>query len=155
MHDKSSFNISGLVSQSIWILDSRATYHMTLFPSYFTSYLKELTTGMMIGVAKEQVNGQPQKLGQLLKFSFTINILDIHHFGYLRQCFYIYLQKSLSSHLSVIFANFQSTIVQHFLLLILKVLNLLTSFILMCEGQLVTLYRGLSGLYRLLMIVPT
>ncbi|RDX84124.1 hypothetical protein CR513_34877, partial [Mucuna pruriens] len=98
--------------------------------------------------------GQPQKLGQLLKFDFTINILDIHHLGYLRQCFHIYLQKSLSSLLSVMFVNFQSTIVQHFLLvIIIKVLNLLTLFILMCGCQLVTLYRGLSGLYRLLMIV--
>ncbi|RDX58248.1 hypothetical protein CR513_62446, partial [Mucuna pruriens] len=28
------------VPQSIWILDSEATDHMTPFPSYFTSYLK-------------------------------------------------------------------------------------------------------------------
>ncbi|RDX77241.1 hypothetical protein CR513_42668, partial [Mucuna pruriens] len=46
--------------------------------------------GRTIGVAKEQgglyylqhtkiVNGQPQKLGQLLKFNFTINVLDIHY----------------------------------------------------------------------------
>ncbi|RDX98015.1 hypothetical protein CR513_19131, partial [Mucuna pruriens] len=55
----------------------------------------------------------------------------------------------------MMFINFQSTIVQHFLLvIIIKVLNLLTLFILMCEGQLVTLYRGLSDLYPLLMIVP-
>ncbi|RDY10205.1 hypothetical protein CR513_05310, partial [Mucuna pruriens] len=40
MNGKSSFNISGSVPQSIWILDSRATYHMTLFPSYFISYRK-------------------------------------------------------------------------------------------------------------------
>ncbi|RDY01626.1 hypothetical protein CR513_15024, partial [Mucuna pruriens] len=42
------------------------------------------------------------------------NILDIHRLGYLRQCFHIYLQKSLSSPLSVIFVSFQSIIVQHF-----------------------------------------
>ncbi|RDX90534.1 hypothetical protein CR513_27586, partial [Mucuna pruriens] len=40
MKDKSSFNIFGSVPQSIWILDSRTTDHMILFPSYFTSYLK-------------------------------------------------------------------------------------------------------------------
>ncbi|RDX98200.1 hypothetical protein CR513_18909, partial [Mucuna pruriens] len=40
MNGKSSFNISGSVPQSIWILDSRAIDHMTPFPSYFTSYLK-------------------------------------------------------------------------------------------------------------------
>ncbi|RDX70252.1 hypothetical protein CR513_50525, partial [Mucuna pruriens] len=40
MNGKSSFNISILVPQSIWILDSGATDHMTSFPSYFTSYLK-------------------------------------------------------------------------------------------------------------------
>ncbi|RDX91841.1 putative mitochondrial protein, partial [Mucuna pruriens] len=40
MNGKSSFNISGSVPQNIWILDSRATDHMTLFPSDFTSYLK-------------------------------------------------------------------------------------------------------------------
>ncbi|RDY11660.1 hypothetical protein CR513_03650, partial [Mucuna pruriens] len=40
MNGKSSFNISGLVPQSIWILDSGATDHMTPFPSHFTSYLK-------------------------------------------------------------------------------------------------------------------
>ncbi|RDX70558.1 hypothetical protein CR513_50187, partial [Mucuna pruriens] len=40
MNGKSSFNISGLVPQSIWILDSGATYHMTPFPSHFTSHLK-------------------------------------------------------------------------------------------------------------------
>ncbi|RDY05767.1 hypothetical protein CR513_10351, partial [Mucuna pruriens] len=38
MNGKSSFNISGSVPQIIWILDSRATNHMTPFPSYFTSY---------------------------------------------------------------------------------------------------------------------
>ncbi|RDY04922.1 hypothetical protein CR513_11294, partial [Mucuna pruriens] len=87
MNGKSSFNVSGSVSQNIWILDFGATDHMTPFPSYFTSYLKvskkqlitiangdhvpiagsgnvqlhsslflhnELTTGRMIGVAKEQ-----------------------------------------------------------------------------------------------------
>ncbi|RDX67605.1 hypothetical protein CR513_53499, partial [Mucuna pruriens] len=32
--------ISGSVPQSIWILDSGATDHMTSFPSHFTSYLK-------------------------------------------------------------------------------------------------------------------
>ncbi|RDY02472.1 hypothetical protein CR513_14060, partial [Mucuna pruriens] len=122
MNGKSSFNISGSVPQSIWILDSGATDHMTPFPSHFTSYLKvpkrqlitiangdhvpivgsgnvqlhsslslhnELTTGRTIGVAKEQgglynlqhtkiVYRQPHKLGQLLKFGFIINILDIH-----------------------------------------------------------------------------
>ncbi|RDX67909.1 hypothetical protein CR513_53160, partial [Mucuna pruriens] len=41
MNGKSSYNISGLVPQSIWILDSGETNHMTSFPSYFTSYLKE------------------------------------------------------------------------------------------------------------------
>ncbi|RDX62076.1 hypothetical protein CR513_59633, partial [Mucuna pruriens] len=40
MNGKSSFNISRSVPQSIWILDSGETYHMTLFPSHFTSYLK-------------------------------------------------------------------------------------------------------------------
>ncbi|RDX81124.1 hypothetical protein CR513_38237, partial [Mucuna pruriens] len=40
MNGKSSFNISGSVPQSIWILDSGATDHMTPFPSHFTSYLK-------------------------------------------------------------------------------------------------------------------
>ncbi|RDX63300.1 hypothetical protein CR513_58286, partial [Mucuna pruriens] len=40
MNGKSSFNISNSVPQSIWILDSRATDHMTSFPSHFTSYLK-------------------------------------------------------------------------------------------------------------------
>ncbi|RDY11602.1 hypothetical protein CR513_03701, partial [Mucuna pruriens] len=40
MNGKSFFNISGSVPQSIWILDSRATDHMTPFPSHFTSYLK-------------------------------------------------------------------------------------------------------------------
>ncbi|RDX62546.1 hypothetical protein CR513_59109, partial [Mucuna pruriens] len=33
------------------------------------------------------VNGQPQKLGKLLKFGIIINILDIHRLGYLRQLF--------------------------------------------------------------------
>ncbi|RDX74028.1 hypothetical protein CR513_46271, partial [Mucuna pruriens] len=40
MNGKSSFNIFGSFPQSIWILDSGATNHMTLFSSYFTSYLK-------------------------------------------------------------------------------------------------------------------
>ncbi|RDX62046.1 hypothetical protein CR513_59656, partial [Mucuna pruriens] len=40
MNGKSSFNISSLVPQSIWILDSEATEHMTTFLSHFTSYLK-------------------------------------------------------------------------------------------------------------------
>ncbi|RDX82108.1 hypothetical protein CR513_37146, partial [Mucuna pruriens] len=40
MNGKSSFNISGSVPQSIWILDSGAIDHMTPFPSHFTSYLK-------------------------------------------------------------------------------------------------------------------
>ncbi|RDX60347.1 hypothetical protein CR513_61511, partial [Mucuna pruriens] len=40
MKGKSSFNISGLVLQGIWILDSRAINHMTSFLSYFISYLK-------------------------------------------------------------------------------------------------------------------
>ncbi|RDX67700.1 hypothetical protein CR513_53383, partial [Mucuna pruriens] len=40
MNGKSSFNISSSVPQSIWILDSRATDHMTTFPSHFASYLK-------------------------------------------------------------------------------------------------------------------
>ncbi|RDX96531.1 hypothetical protein CR513_20798, partial [Mucuna pruriens] len=40
MNGKSSFNISGLVPHSIWILDFGVTDHMTLFPSHFTSYLK-------------------------------------------------------------------------------------------------------------------
>ncbi|RDX87109.1 hypothetical protein CR513_31459, partial [Mucuna pruriens] len=136
----------------------------------------ELKTRRMIRVAKEQcglyylqhtkigntsirkiflpVNSQAQKHGQLLKFGFTINVLDIHRLGYLRQCFHIYLQKCLSSPLSVMFVSFQSNIVQHFLLIIIKVLNLLSLFILMYEGQLVTLYRGPSDLYCLLMIVP-
>ncbi|RDX82339.1 hypothetical protein CR513_36887, partial [Mucuna pruriens] len=35
-----SFNISGSIPQRIWILDSGTTYYMTLFFSYFTSYLK-------------------------------------------------------------------------------------------------------------------
>ncbi|RDX70709.1 hypothetical protein CR513_50023, partial [Mucuna pruriens] len=54
MNGKSSFNISGSVPQSIWILDSMTTDHMTPFPSHFTSYLKELTTRRTIGVAKEK-----------------------------------------------------------------------------------------------------
>ncbi|RDX63704.1 hypothetical protein CR513_57826, partial [Mucuna pruriens] len=67
MNGNTSFNISGSVPQSIWILDSGTTDHMTPFPSHFTSYLKvpkrqlitianrdhELTTGT-IEVAKEQ-----------------------------------------------------------------------------------------------------
>ncbi|RDX85688.1 hypothetical protein CR513_33085, partial [Mucuna pruriens] len=40
MKGKSFFNIFGSVPQSIWIFDSGAIDHMTLFPSYFTSYLK-------------------------------------------------------------------------------------------------------------------
>ncbi|RDX96626.1 hypothetical protein CR513_20684, partial [Mucuna pruriens] len=50
----SSYGLTMKVPQNIWILDSGATDHMTPFPSYFTSYLKKLTTGRMIGVAKEQ-----------------------------------------------------------------------------------------------------
>ncbi|RDX61616.1 hypothetical protein CR513_60136, partial [Mucuna pruriens] len=33
-------DIQAYIPQSIWILDSRATDHMILFPSHFTSYLK-------------------------------------------------------------------------------------------------------------------
>ncbi|RDX72684.1 hypothetical protein CR513_47793, partial [Mucuna pruriens] len=55
------------------------------------------------------VNRQPQKLGQLLKFGFIINVLDIHCLGYLRQYFYIYLQKSLSSPLKHHCATFSSS----------------------------------------------
>ncbi|RDY04467.1 hypothetical protein CR513_11818, partial [Mucuna pruriens] len=33
-------DIQAFISQSIWILDSRAIDHMTSFPSHFTSYLK-------------------------------------------------------------------------------------------------------------------
>ncbi|RDX97468.1 hypothetical protein CR513_19755, partial [Mucuna pruriens] len=40
MNGKSSFNISGSVPQSIWILDSGTIDHMTPFPSHFISYLK-------------------------------------------------------------------------------------------------------------------
>ncbi|RDX89667.1 hypothetical protein CR513_28577, partial [Mucuna pruriens] len=40
MNGKSSFNISGSIPQSIWILDFGTTDHMTPFSSYFTSYLK-------------------------------------------------------------------------------------------------------------------
>ncbi|RDX60855.1 hypothetical protein CR513_60969, partial [Mucuna pruriens] len=123
----------------------------------------ELTTGRTVEITKEQgglyylqhtkiVNRNPQKLGQLLNFGFTINVLDIHCLDYLKQCFYIYLQKSLLSPLSVIFVSFQSTIVQHFLLVIIKILNLFTLFILMCGVQLITQYRGLSDLYSLLII---
>ncbi|RDX78012.1 hypothetical protein CR513_41773, partial [Mucuna pruriens] len=112
------------IRQSIWIFDFGAIDHITLFPSYFTSYLKvskeqlitiangdhvpivgayniqfqsslslhnalhELTMGRMIEVARTYylqhtkiVNGQPQKFGQLLKFVFIINVLNIHCLG--------------------------------------------------------------------------
>ncbi|RDX97924.1 hypothetical protein CR513_19243, partial [Mucuna pruriens] len=126
MKGKSFFNISSSVPQSIWILDYGATDHMTSFPSYFTSYLKKLITIAnedhvpIVGFVNAQLqsslslhnvlhvttpirkiclpfNRQSQKLGQLLKFSFTINVLDIHRLGYLRECFHIYLQKSIKS----------------------------------------------------------
>ncbi|RDY14550.1 hypothetical protein CR513_00360, partial [Mucuna pruriens] len=40
MNGKSSFSISCSIPQSIWIFDFGEIDHMTLFPSYFTSYLK-------------------------------------------------------------------------------------------------------------------
>ncbi|RDX88400.1 hypothetical protein CR513_30014, partial [Mucuna pruriens] len=55
MNGKGSFNISGLVPQSIWILDSGATYHMTPFPSYFTSYLKVSKKQLIIVVNGDHV----------------------------------------------------------------------------------------------------
>ncbi|RDX79061.1 hypothetical protein CR513_40562, partial [Mucuna pruriens] len=205
MKDKSSFNISGSVPLNIWILDSKATDHMTLFPSYFTSYFK-VFKNQLITIANGDhfsivrfdnvqlqssvslhnvfhvpklannlisihrliqdwnceaiffrshcvttsirriclpINGQPQKLGQLLKFDFIINVLDIHCLVYLRQCFHIYLQKSMSSPLIVMFVSSQNTFVQHFLIGIIKVFTFdLIHFDVW--GQLVTLYWGLS-----------
>ncbi|RDX85725.1 Copia protein, partial [Mucuna pruriens] len=55
MNGKSSFNISGSIPQSIWILDSRATNHMTPFPSYFTSYLKVSKKKLIIVANGDQV----------------------------------------------------------------------------------------------------
>ncbi|RDX65213.1 hypothetical protein CR513_56143, partial [Mucuna pruriens] len=63
----------------------------------------ELTMGRTIRVLKSRVttpirkncllvNGQPQKLGQLLKFGFIINVLDIHRLG----CTWIYTVKCKS-----------------------------------------------------------
>ncbi|RDY13215.1 hypothetical protein CR513_01894, partial [Mucuna pruriens] len=100
--------------------------------TFFRSHcvVQDLTMGRMIEVTTPikriclLVNGQPQKLGQLIKFGFIINVLDIHRLVYLRQCFHICLQKNLSSPLIAMFLNFQNTIVRHFLLVIIKVLRL-------------------------------
>ncbi|RDX81891.1 hypothetical protein CR513_37383, partial [Mucuna pruriens] len=56
MNGKSSFNISSSVPQSIWILDSRATNHMTPFSSYFTSYLKVSKKKLIIVVNGDHVS---------------------------------------------------------------------------------------------------
>ncbi|RDY07704.1 hypothetical protein CR513_08150, partial [Mucuna pruriens] len=133
MKGKSSFNIFGSYPKKQLIIVANGD-HVPIVGSG-----NELTTGRTIGVAKEQSG----------LYYLQHKKIDIHRLGYLRQCFHIYLQKSLSSPLSIMFISFQSTIMQHFLLVIIKVLNILTLFILMYEDQLVTLYPGLSALYHL------
>ncbi|RDX89315.1 hypothetical protein CR513_28967, partial [Mucuna pruriens] len=98
MNGKNSFNISGLVPQSIWILDSETTNHMTPFPSHFTSYLKvpkrqlitvangdhvpiagfgnKLTTGRMTGVAKEQGGLQSDNGTEFVNLEFSKFLKD-------------------------------------------------------------------------------
>ncbi|RDY07905.1 hypothetical protein CR513_07930, partial [Mucuna pruriens] len=112
--------------------------------AFFRSHcvIQELTTESTIGVAKEQGNNTnkedlPSSQRATSETWAASQILLYHKcLGHPRP-------------LSVIFVNFQSTIVQHFLLVIIKVLNFLTLFILMCGGQQVTLYRGLSGLLNI------
>ncbi|RDY06380.1 hypothetical protein CR513_09638, partial [Mucuna pruriens] len=107
---KSSFNISGLYPKNnsllllmeiMFLLLDLATSNFTPFYPY-TIFFMNLQQGGQLELLKSR------KLGQLLKFDFTINVLDIHRLSYLRQCFHIYLQKSLSSPLSVMFASFQT-----------------------------------------------
>ncbi|RDX69088.1 putative mitochondrial protein, partial [Mucuna pruriens] len=115
------------VSQNIWILDFETTDHMTPFPSFFTSYIKvskkqliTIANGDHVPIVESgnvqlrsslflhnvttpirriflPVNGKPQKLGQLLKFGFTINILDIYLLGYLRLFPHLFTKESVES----------------------------------------------------------
>ncbi|RDX61250.1 hypothetical protein CR513_60538, partial [Mucuna pruriens] len=52
MNGKSSFNISGSVPQSIWILDSRATDHMTLFSHHTLKQLIIVDNGDHVPIAR-------------------------------------------------------------------------------------------------------
>ncbi|RDX69322.1 hypothetical protein CR513_51581, partial [Mucuna pruriens] len=180
MNGKSSFNISGSVPQSIWILDSGATDHMTsleLCSDIFSFYvIYELTMGRTIGIAKEQGglyylqhtkignNTNKEKLPSSQRATsktWAASQIWLYHkrlghppFGLLKTMFpHLFTKESVESFKCDI-CQFSKHHRATFLLVIIKVLNLLTSFILMCGGQLVTLYRGKSGLYRLLMIVP-
>ncbi|RDX69464.1 hypothetical protein CR513_51414, partial [Mucuna pruriens] len=89
-----------------------------------TGSAMELTTGRTIGVAKEhgglyylqhtKIGNNTNKEELPSSQRATSNTwaasqiwLYHKHLGYLRQCFHIYLQKSLSSPLSVIFVSFQ------------------------------------------------
>ncbi|RDX65650.1 hypothetical protein CR513_55679, partial [Mucuna pruriens] len=182
MKGKSSFNISGSVSQSIWIFDSRTTDHMTSFLLNFKSHLK-LSKEQLIIIA----NGDHVPIVGFGKFSLSLhnvlhvpklanNLISIHRLIQDWNCFvtffrsYCVIQEltwggqlelltSMVGYLRLFphlftkesFESFKCDVcqflVQHFLLSCL-----LTLFILICGGQLVTLYRGLSGLYHLLMI---
>jgi len=54
MKGKSTFNTIGPVSQADWILDSRASDHMTPFPILFNLYLK-MTKEQLIIVANGDI----------------------------------------------------------------------------------------------------
>ncbi|RDY10214.1 hypothetical protein CR513_05299, partial [Mucuna pruriens] len=135
-------------------------YAMTFFRSHCV--IQELTTGKTIGIDKEQGGLyyiQHTKIGNntnkeelpsnqwaTLETWVASQIWFYHKrlghppFGLLKAMFpHLFTKESIES-FKCDFSNFQSTIMQHFLLVIIKVLNLLTSFILMCRGQLVTLY---------------
>ncbi|RDY03703.1 hypothetical protein CR513_12680, partial [Mucuna pruriens] len=70
-------------------------------------------------------------------------------FGLLKIMFpYLFTKESVES-----FKCDVCQFLKHYRATFSSILNLLTLFILICKGKLVTLYRGLSGLYRLLMII--
>ncbi|RDX84845.1 hypothetical protein CR513_34043, partial [Mucuna pruriens] len=175
-NDKSSFNIFNhmtpfpsyftsyvKVSKKQLIIVANVDHVPTVGPDNIQlhsslSLHNELTTGRIIGVAKEQGKLyylQHTKIGnntnkeELPSKTWAASQIWLYHkrlgyplFELLKAMFpHLFTKESVES-LSVIFASFQSTIVQHFLLVIIKVLNLLTSFILICGGQLVTLYQG-------------
>ncbi|RDX77883.1 hypothetical protein CR513_41922, partial [Mucuna pruriens] len=165
MKGKSCFNIFGSYSNNnsllllmeimFLLLDLTMSIFNALYPyTMFFMFLNWLTTlSLYIGLYKIKIDltmkRTIEKLEQLIKFGFIINVLNIHRLVYFSQCFHIYLQKSLLSPLIVMFVSCQNTIVQNFLLV--NLFYLIHSNV---WGQLVTLYRGLSGLYHILMIVP-
>ncbi|RDX58665.1 hypothetical protein CR513_61997, partial [Mucuna pruriens] len=182
MKGKSSFNIFGSVPQSIWILDSRVTDHMTPFPSYFTSYLKvskeQLITVAngdhvpIIGSGNVQLQSSLSLRNNNNKEDFPssqwatsktwetsqiwIYYKHLGHpsFGLLKKIFpHLFTKESVES--------FKCDVCQfskhHHAKFSLSNNKSLEPFDLIHSdvwGQLVTIYQGLSGLYNLLMIVP-